>query len=64
MAVVTGYDVVALAQLVVVPALAGGRLAVATPQFWAVMQVAMVVGFVTAYPVNWWLVRAGVKERM
>lgn len=58
------YGTMALAQLVVVPALAGGRLAVATPQFWAVMQLAMVVGFVTAYPVNWWLVRVGVKERM
>lgn len=58
------YGTMALAQLVVVPALAGGRLAVASPQFWAVMQVAMVVGFVTAYPVNWWLVRVGVKERM
>ncbi|OJV76685.1 MAG: hypothetical protein BGO37_11705 [Cellulomonas sp. 73-92] len=58
------YGTMALAQLAVVPALAGGRLAVASPQFWAVMQVAMVVGFVTAYPVNWWLIRAGVKERM
>ncbi|MEO8081682.1 MAG: DUF4396 domain-containing protein [Caldimonas sp.] len=28
------------------------------------MQVAMVAGFVTAYPVNWWLIRAGIKERM
>jgi Domain of unknown function (DUF4396) len=28
------------------------------------MQIAMVAGFVTAYPANWWLIRAGVKERM
>ena len=28
------------------------------------MQLAMMAGFVTSYPVNWWLIRAGVKEKM
>ena len=28
------------------------------------MQIAMICGFVTAYPVNWWLIRAGLKEKM
>ncbi|MEU9245424.1 DUF4396 domain-containing protein [Streptomyces sp. NPDC048385] len=28
------------------------------------MQLAMIVGFFTAWPVNGWLVRAGWKERM
>jgi hypothetical protein len=28
------------------------------------MQIAMLCGFVTAYPVNWWLIRTGVKELM
>ena len=32
--------------------------------FWFMMQVAMLAGFATAYPVNWWLVTAGVKEKM
>ena len=32
--------------------------------FWFMMQVGMILGFITAYPVNWWLVRAGIKERM
>jgi hypothetical protein len=32
--------------------------------FWWMMQVAMLCGFVTAYPVNWLLIRAGVKEAM
>jgi hypothetical protein len=32
--------------------------------YWLMMQVAMVLGFATTYPVNWWLIRAGVKERM
>jgi hypothetical protein len=32
--------------------------------YWFIMQVAMVVGFLTTYPVNWWLIRAGIKEAM
>jgi hypothetical protein len=28
------------------------------------MQIAMVAGFVTAYPVNWWLIKSGIKEKM
>ncbi len=58
------YGLMALAQLVVMPGLAGGRAAVLTPEFWWVMQLAMLAGFVTAYPVNWWLVRVGIKEAM
>lgn len=34
------------------------------PVFWLMMQVAMLAGFATSYPVNWWLVRSGMKERM
>jgi hypothetical protein len=33
-------------------------------EFWFMMQLAMVAGFLTAYPTNWWLIRAGIKERM
>lgn len=32
--------------------------------YWLVMQGAMVLGFATTYPVNWWLIRRGIKERM
>lgn len=35
-----------------------------SPEFWFAMQLAMIAGFATAYPVNWWLIRAGLKERM
>jgi hypothetical protein len=35
-----------------------------SPVFWFMMQVAMMMGFATAYPVNWWLIRSGLKERM
>ncbi len=32
--------------------------------FWLMMQIGMALGFLTAFPVNWWLVRSGIKERM
>lgn len=32
--------------------------------FWLMMQVAMVAGFITAYPINWVLISKGIKERM
>jgi hypothetical protein len=32
--------------------------------YWFLMQLAMLVGFVTAYPANVWLVRRGIKEAM
>ena len=42
----------------------GGIAPVASPEFWFAMQLAMLAGFATSYPVNWWLIRSGVKERM
>ena len=35
-----------------------------TPAFWFMMQIGMLVGFITAYPMNWWLIRVGIKEPM
>lgn len=32
--------------------------------FWFMMQIAMLTGLATAYPVNWWLIRKGLKEAM
>lgn len=58
------YGFMALAQLYLLGHLLGRRADVDTPEFWFMMQIAMIAGFVTAYPVNWWLVRSGVKERM
>ena len=34
------------------------------PVYWFMMQIAMLAGFATSYPVNWWLVRKGIKEKM
>lgn len=32
------------------------------PGFWLMMQIGMILGFFTSYPVNWWLIKAGWKE--
>jgi hypothetical protein len=32
--------------------------------YWGLMQVGMILGFVTSYPVNVWLIRRGIKEAM
>ena len=42
----------------------GHELPKTTPVFWFMMQLAMLAGFLTSYPVNWWLVRKGIKEKM
>jgi hypothetical protein len=42
----------------------GIRLSKTDPIFWFIIQIAMLAGFLTSYPVNWWLPRAGIKEKM
>ncbi len=42
----------------------GHELDKTEPVFWFMMQIAMLAGFLTAYPVNWWLLKAGIKEAM
>ncbi|BAY10011.1 DUF4396 domain-containing protein [Calothrix sp. NIES-2098] len=34
------------------------------PVFWFMMQIGMVCGFLTSYPVNWWLLSKKIKEVM
>ena len=34
------------------------------PRYWLMMQAGMICGFATSYPMNWWLIRAGLKEAM
>lgn len=58
------YSFVALAQFVYFRPLLGRLLEVNTPEFWFMMQIAMLCGFVTAYPVTWWLIVVGIKEKM
>jgi hypothetical protein len=42
----------------------GGGFGPQTPQFWFIMSMALLFGFVTAYPMNWWLVAKGLKHGM
>jgi hypothetical protein len=42
----------------------GTTLRTDTVEFWFMMQIAMMFGFATAYPVNWWLIKSGIKEKM
>ena len=35
-----------------------------TATYWLMMQIGMVLGFMTTYPVNIWLINLGVKEAM
>lgn len=58
------YGFMAFAQLYLLEHLLGHRAEVDTPEFWFMMQLAMIAGFITAYPVNWWLVSSGIKEKM
>jgi len=32
--------------------------------YWFMMQIGMVVGFATSFPMNWWLIKRGLKEKM
>lgn len=45
-------------------AIFGREIPKSSPVFWFMMQIGMVLGFFTSYPVNWLLIRRGVKERM
>ena len=35
-----------------------------SPRFWGIMSAASLVGAVFAYPINWWLVKNGLKHGM
>jgi hypothetical protein len=54
------YAFMAIAIFVLLPP----DVAKSDPRFWFMMQVAMLAGFATSYPVNAWLIRRGWKERM
>jgi hypothetical protein len=58
------YGFMAIVQFLWFRPLYGGVASVASPEFWFAMQFAMLAGFATSYPVNWWLIRLGVKETM
>ena len=58
------YGVMALIQFALWRPLYGAIAQPTSPEFWFAMQIAMLGGFATAYPVNALLLKAGVKEAM
>ena len=58
------YGFMAVAQFAIFRHAFGVKLEPVMPEFWFMMQIAMLAGFATSYPVNWWLIATGVKERM
>ncbi len=58
------YGAMAVLQLLVFPTAFGIKAEVNSLEFWFAMQVAMICGFATSYPVNWYLISAGIKEKM
>ncbi|KIZ47505.1 MULTISPECIES: DUF4396 domain-containing protein [Rhodopseudomonas] len=58
------YGFMAVAYFWIFRDLLGAELTVNSFEFWFMMQIAMIFGFITSYPVNWWLLRIGLKEAM
>jgi hypothetical protein len=58
------YCLMAVMQFIVFERLFGGPAPVNSVEFWVAMQLAMIAGFATSYPMNWWLIRVGIKEPM
>jgi len=58
------YGFMAVAHFWIFAVLLGTELRTDSVEFWFMMQIAMLFGFATSYPVNWWLIRIGVKEKM
>jgi hypothetical protein len=58
------YGFMAFAYFVLFRTVLRAELATDTVEFWFMMQIAMIFGFLTAYPVNWLLIRTGLKEAM
>jgi hypothetical protein len=58
------YGFMAFANFYVFHRVLGTTMQTDTPEFWFAMQIAMLCGFATAYPMNWLLIRTGVKEKM
>jgi Domain of unknown function (DUF4396) len=58
------YGFMAVAQFIIFRGWLDLHLETNMVEFWFMMQIAMIAGFVTSYPVNWWLLERGIKERM
>jgi hypothetical protein len=58
------YGMMAVAQFLWFAKAYGGPATADSPEFWFVMQLAMLCGFVTSFPANALLIKFGLKEAM
>lgn len=58
------YGFMALAHFVLFRSLLHVELRPESLTSWFMMQIAMLCGFLSSYPVNWWLLKSGIKEPM
>lgn len=58
------YGFMAVAYFVIFRTGFGVTLETDTVEFWFMMQIAMLFGFLTTYPANLWLLKSGIKEAM
>jgi hypothetical protein len=58
------YGFMAIAYFGIFRAALGASLRTDNVEFWFMMQIAMIFGFMTSYPANWLLLRIGLKEPM
>jgi hypothetical protein len=58
------FGFMAFAHFVVFERWFGVRAEADSFAFWLAMQIAMIAGFLTSFPMNWLLLRLGIKERM
>jgi Domain of unknown function (DUF4396) len=58
------YGFTAIAHFAIFRNALGVQFTADTPEFWFMMQIAMLAGFATVYPESRWLIRRGIKEEM
>ncbi|MCP1367801.1 DUF4396 domain-containing protein, partial [Halomonas sp. BBD48] len=58
------YGFMAFAHFYLFAVVFNHTLHVNSVEFWFMMQIAMLFGFMTSYPINWWLIKKGIKEAM
>lgn len=58
------YGFMAFTHFWLFPDVIGAPLKTNSVEFWFMMQIAMLCGFVTSYPMNWLLLRLGIKTPM
>ncbi|WP_245472270.1 DUF4396 domain-containing protein [Rhizobium jaguaris] len=60
----TPFAAMAAIQLFIFPAASGEKAGVNSWEFWFAAQIALICVFVTSFPINWYLISSGLKEKL